>query len=76
MNNIINKFDKGLTTLPCGRPQFVNCVSDKILTLTLKLLLERKALIQLKALVNIVVDRFKKIRTVLVYLYNYVQIGE
>ena len=30
----------------------------------------------LKALVNIVVDRFKKIRTVLADLYNYVQVDE
>ena len=30
----------------------------------------------LKALVNIVVDRFKKIRTVLANLYNYVQVDE
>ena len=29
----------------------------------------------LKALVNIVLDR-KKIRSVLAYLYNYVQVGE
>ena len=30
----------------------------------------------LKALVNIVVDRFKKNRTVLADLYNYVQVDE
>ena len=30
----------------------------------------------LKALVNIVVDRLKKIRTVLADLYNYVQVDE
>ena len=30
----------------------------------------------LKALVNIVVDRFKKVRTVLADLYNYVQVDE
>ena len=37
---------------------------------------KRQKYLNLKALVNIVVDRLKKNRTVLADLYNYVQVGE